>query len=326
MPTSPARKWLVAAAKLAVLALVVWFVQDTLVDAWRQLGKHPWRVDPGWLAATGAFYLLGLLPAGLFWWYLLRVMGQPAAPGEALRAYFIGHLGKYVPGKAMVVVLRAGLIRGRHVDVGVAAASVFAETLTMMAVGAVLAAGTLAIRLSDERALFWGALGLALLAGLPTLPPIFRRVARLAGVGRNRPEVAKQLDRLNWAVLGVGWLAMLASWCGLAASLWAMLRALGLDVPGLFADPAAYIAAVSLSMVAGFLSLIPGGLGVRDMILLRLLARLFPLTAAEAVVAGVLLRLTWLISELVLSALLYLLPGVTSCSRLSCRFTTKRKA
>ena len=81
-------------------------------------------------------YLVGLLPEGLFWQRALRAMGQEAPLGRTLRAYYIGHLGKYVPGKAMVVVLRTGLICGPGVDAGIAAASVFLETLTMMAVGA----------------------------------------------------------------------------------------------------------------------------------------------------------------------------------------------
>ena len=56
-------------------------------------------------------------------------------------------------------------------------------------------------------------------------------------------------------------------------------------------------------MVAGFLSLIPGGLGVRDWILMTLLAPQYG--AKTAVVSTVLLRVVWLLSELVVSAILY---------------------
>jgi hypothetical protein len=233
--------------------------------------------------------------------------------GETLRAYYIGHLGKYVPGKAMVVVLRAGLIHGRGLPAGLAAASVFVETLTMMAVGAVLAAAMLAVRLRDERLLFWGAIALAVAAGVPTLPPIFRRLLRVARVGRcsprvvgrDDPAVAAKIERLGWGTLGVGWVTMLLTWLGLAASLWMTMRALALPAPGLFDDLAAYLAAVSLAMVAGFLSLIPGGLGVRDVILVKLLVRLFHCSPAEAALASGLLRLVWLVSELIVSGMLY---------------------
>ena len=81
-------------------------------------GEYSWDFDPGWLGLAGVLYLLGLLPAGLFWHRVLLVLGQDARLGETLRAYYIGHLGKYVPGKAMVVVIRAGLIRSHRVHDG----------------------------------------------------------------------------------------------------------------------------------------------------------------------------------------------------------------
>ena len=56
----------------------------------------------------------------------------------------------------------------------------------MMAVGAFLAAVVLAVGFRGEAPKFWGAVGLMLVAGLPTLPAIFKRLARLAGVARGR--------------------------------------------------------------------------------------------------------------------------------------------
>ncbi len=303
-----AKKRLLLAAKVLVFAVVVWFVQGTLVDAWRQLGQHEWSLNPWWLLAAGGLYLLGLLPAGLFWWRILRVCGQDAELGETLRAYYIGHLGKYVPGKAMVVVLRAGLIHGRGVAPGVAAASVFAETLTMMAVGAGLAAAVLAVHVRDEQGLFWGAIGLAGASIAPTIPPVFRRLARAAGIGRSDPTVRANLERLGYKTLLGGWVAMLGVWACLGLSLWATIRALGVVEADLLEYFTGYLAAVSLAMVAGFLSLIPGGLGVRDVVLLRMTARLLPLDAGAAAMAAVVLRLVWLLSELAISVILYFCP------------------
>lgn len=302
------KKRLLLAAKILIFALVVWFVRGTLVDAWQQLGEHEWSLKPGWLLAACGLYLLGLLPAGLFWWRILRVCGQSARLGETLRAYYIGHLGKYVPGKAMVVILRAGLIHGRRADPGVAAAGVFAETLTMMAVGACLAAAVLAVQVRDAPELFWGAVGLAVASAAPTIPPVFHRLARLAGVGRSEPAARENLQRLGYATLLGGWIAMLLVWGLLGLSLWATVRALGGAAGGPLEHFSGYLAAVSLAMVAGFLSLIPGGLGVRDVVLLRMTARLLPLGAAEAALAAVMLRLVWLLSELAISAILYVYP------------------
>ena len=302
------KKWLIVAVKLLIIVLVAWFVRDTLVKAWRQIGEQTWHWQPFWLVSAGAIYLIGLLPAAAYWHYVLKVLGQDVRWANTLRAYYIGHLGKYVPGKAMVVILRTGMVRGHRVDTGVAAVSVFFETLTMMAVGAFMAAGILAVRLREERMLFWGSIGLMIVSGLPVLPPIFRRLARLAGIGKSNPAAAAALSRLGWDTLLAGWMCMMLVWVLMAASLWATFRAMGMDI-GLIEYAPELIAAVSLSMVAGFLSFIPAGLGVRDLVLVELLVKMFAsggINDAMATVAGGLLRLIWLVSELIISGILYL--------------------
>jgi len=299
------KKRLKTAVKLLIVAVVLWAIRGTLSDAWHQMGQFEWQFEPQWALAAGAFYLLGLAPAGLFWHRVLRVLGQEAGLGETLRVYFIGHLGKYVPGKAMVVILRAGLIRSHRVDTGIAAVSVFFETLTMMAVGACIAAGILAVKLRDEQFLFYGAIGLMLAAGLPTVPPIFRRLARMARVGKSDPTTGEKLENLGCGTLLLGWCCMLVVWAMLGLSLWATFRATGIHHLGPVEHFSDYTAAVSLAMVAGFLSLIPGGLGVRDGILIKLLVPLLRVSEAQALVAGALLRLVWLLSELLISIILY---------------------
>jgi len=95
------------------------------------------------------------------------------------------------------------------------------------------------------------------------------------------------------------------AWGLIAASLWATFRTIGVEDIGLIEYGPQYIAAVSLSMVAGFLSLIPAGLGVRDLVLVELIVKLFAVNDATATVAGGLLRLIWLVSEVVICGILY---------------------
>ena len=61
-------------------------------------------------------------------------------PAHNLHAYFVGHLGKYVPGKALVLVIRVSLLKPRMITIRLGAASIMLETLMLMSVGAVLAA------------------------------------------------------------------------------------------------------------------------------------------------------------------------------------------
>jgi uncharacterized membrane protein YbhN (UPF0104 family) len=67
-------------------------------------------------------------------------------------------------------------------------------------------------------------------------------------------------------------------------------------------------------VVLGFLSFIPGGFGVREMVLLPLLAPAFG--EAGALVAAILLRLEWLVSELLVSSILYW--GVRGVDQVDC--------
>ena len=133
-------------------------------QSWNYLLEHPRPLTSKWLALSGGLYLLALLPEGLFWHWALKALGQDVGLLETLRAYYIGHLGKYVPGKAMVIVLRTGLIHSQRVDTSIAVASVFLETLTMMAVGACIAVPVLAIWFTHNPALIAAAVATAIVA------------------------------------------------------------------------------------------------------------------------------------------------------------------
>jgi uncharacterized membrane protein YbhN (UPF0104 family) len=62
-------------------------------------------------------------------------------------------------------------------------------------------------------------------------------------------------------------------------------------------------ACAALAVVAGFLSLLPAGAGVREYVMMTLLAPAFGHVAA--VVSAVLLRLVWMASEVLVSVILY---------------------
>jgi uncharacterized membrane protein YbhN (UPF0104 family) len=315
-PAPRRRTWLRLAIELGVLVLVSAFVWRSVVDACHQLHDYKFQLQPAWLVASGAFYLLGLLPMGIFWFYVLRALGQHAHLAETLRAFYIGHLGKYVPGKALVVILRTGLIHSERVSAGVAAASVFLETLTMMAVGAFLAAVILAGGLHRDIAaqhpyLMPLAAGIIVVSGLPTLPPVFRRLALQFRVGRNDPEIESKLRGVTWRLMIVGWIGVAAGWTLIGWSLWATLRGMGIEGLEPVGHLQYYVAAAALAVVAGFLSLLPGGAVVRELILTAILGIYFSQVVhanpeqANPLVTAVIVRLVWLAAELLLAGVLY---------------------
>lgn len=300
------RRWVFAIKtliRLLVLSLVGWGIWRTVAKAADQWPEDlSWiDIDPAWFALAGVFYAAGLVPCWVFWHRTLLAMGQAPNWRESLRAFWIGHLGKYVPGKAMVVILRTSLVQSDRVSKTVAATSVFVETLTMMSVGAFLSSVIL-LFVSDNIWLTLLAVGLMAGSGIPTLPPIFRRVVRMLRVEKANPQIETAIAGLNYSLVLTGWISIAGGWLLLGASLWATLHALPGTAPALAQLPL-LTAAVGLAMVAGFLSLIPGGLGVRDLILMELLVPDYGPVAAFA--SAILLRLAWLLSELLISAILY---------------------
>ena len=71
------------------------------------------------------------------------------------------------------------------------------------------------------------------------------------------------------------------------------------------ADFAVITASVALGLVAGFISLLPGGAGVREYIILILLAG--PYGVVVATVVAIILRLIWLATEVVMASVFFIL-------------------
>ena len=103
------------------------------------------------LIPAGLLYLLAHCCWGSFWVRLLWEQGIPVTLYTGLRSYFVSQLGKYVPGKAWVLLMRVGMLGAAGTKLAVGMTATY-ETLTNMA------AGTL--------------LGIAFLPYLGVLPPI----------------------------------------------------------------------------------------------------------------------------------------------------------
>jgi uncharacterized membrane protein YbhN (UPF0104 family) len=299
-------KWSITAAKLAVLALLIWFMRKTLNQAFVDLEKHEgkWHVTWPWLVAAGAFYALGALPAADFWYRLLRASNQKITHYAALRAFYVSQIGKYVPGKAIVLVLRAELARPMHVPKTLVMATVILETLTNMADGALMGLIILARQLAQDWRLLAAVVAMFLVTGLPILPPVFKLAMRYSGMVKLNPSAINQMDHIGFRTMGWGWLTMAGGWWLQGLSLWAVLRALGALDGGPLENWPLHTAVAALSVVAGFLAFLPGGLVVREFVIIELFTPIYGPT--HAVVSAILLRLVSVVSDSLLSIILYL--------------------
>ena len=260
------------------------------------------NLRPGYLVGCGAFYFLAMLPPWLFYHFVVRRMDQRPTPWETFRAFVVSQMGKYVPGKAVVVVLRAALVRSERCHALPATMAVFAETLLGMAVGATMGSLVLVWKARETPWLIPVAIGMAVLCVVPTLPPLFRRVTTLLLAKKFGADLPRYLRGTTWSFFGVGWLILPWGWVFNGVSLWCALQAFpgveGLDLPTVFP---LVVGVAALSVVAGFITLLPGGLVIRELIITTLLGPVVGPPIALAAAVGQ--RLVWLAVELSVSGL-----------------------
>ncbi|MDR3196559.1 MAG: flippase-like domain-containing protein [Planctomycetaceae bacterium] len=319
------KKRLILIVKIViVLAIFGWIVWE-LQKSWHKVNQIHWTPNYYWLAVSAFFYGISYIPSVFFWRHTMRLFGQHPGWYETFRAYYIGHLGKYIPGKAMVVILRASLLNRERTQLSIAAATVVLETLNMMAVGGFISAMIMILWFRDlpvGNYLTFVAAGLMLFIGLPVFPPIFRRFAKQLGVGGKDPEIDQKLRKLRFRTMVYGWGLMSIDWLLLGLSLWATIRGVGIDTGTLTEHLPQYVLAATLSVVVGFILMIPGGLGVREIIITQITIPLLitllmntdpeltPTDAAELavlyalVIAGVQRGIS-IVSELLISAIFW---------------------
>jgi uncharacterized membrane protein YbhN (UPF0104 family) len=328
---------------LAVLGAVLLAARGS-IDAWRResdasrIGLKDIRWD--WIGWSALAYAVSLFPSGLVLAQALRGLRQRVSLPLVTAAQLIGHLGKYVPGKAMVVVLRAAVLnRGPfRVSARVATAAVVIETASLVAVGSILSLA-LVLVLDTPSWLRWGTALLAAGGLVGTLPPVLRMVfSRRWGVvpaagpetlsgdspatevvhrlpsvqnrsgGKGLAARLVQPIPLDWTAkeLAESWLWCTISWVFTGLSMTAIVLAL---IPRpLPTDPWSLTlissAAAMLAFVAGFLSLLPGGALVRELVLATLLQPV--IGQGPALLAAVAARLVQLAVECFLCAGIWL--------------------
>lgn len=317
---SPLKKFIkksIACFQYLLAFAILWLIWGKLGKAWDQIqsAEYVLQFNGFWMAASFFFYLLSLPFPASYWHCVLRQLGQKPTLRSTIRAHLIGHLGKYVPGKIFVVLIRSGLLKGPNVDATVCVLSIFLEGLMQMAVGALVMA-TLFIFWSsqmDDARFLWGSLLLFVMTGCPILPPIFKLAVKLIGMKKFSHEVNK-VDLLSWKTFLFGIPLMIGYWLLLGLSLWCVLLGVGLELPFCGVYPIALLA-ITASMTVGFVIVIaPGGMGVREAIIVILMAPLLKnftnVPDAAALVSACVLRILWIVAELFCAGFVYFtLPG-----------------
>lgn len=299
-------KWLLFVAVVAFVAKRGW-------ELWHQDELQEVEIDAGRLVLAGGVYVIAWIPSAWFWQRLMHALGNRVTLGDSVRAFYCGHLGKYIPGKATVLVIRAGLMKSRGFSAAVAAVTATFETLLLMgagaAVGLALAPWTgwpgWMPRESPAAVVTPLVVVAAVGMSLPLLSRILTWIAvRMTPQGLADPD---HVTRIDPKLIAAGLAVFVGCWVLLGLSLGLTLQAVSPE-PVDFADLPMWTGAVSLATVIGFLAVFaPGGVGVREGLLITVLLVQPGIGEKQAVAAAVLLRLVWLVAEIFAAAAVYYL-------------------
>ncbi len=291
--------------QIAVTLLVIAFVTYAFWKPLQQISQHQVEWNYGYLACAGGAYLLGLSCSVTFWWLSLLSLGQHPVPIRVLWAYFVGHVAKYVPGTALVVLLRTILVKGPHCRLEVAAVTVVYETMVFMAVGAVLAAFVVLIQGPLSEHLNYVHVALLLAGAVPlVIPAVFNAIMkRLTAPLRKLPDgTLAPFPKLDMRILTLGIFLQAACNVLVGTSLAFVILSVRPDINPWPMLPE-LVAKLAAATVLGFVIPTPAGLGTREWAIMVLLQD--QVGTDYAVLIALLTRLTWLVSECTMVIILY---------------------
>ncbi len=272
-------------AALALVAAAVFYLARTIGVNWAELRRFEWNVRWVPLAVSIPLHVLVLVWGVWIWGRVLGHLGHSAIPQLVLsRIWFLSNLARYIPGKVFQFVAAAQLSRSSGLSAPVMLTSLLVSTCI-----SVLAAGLL-----GSWTLLAGSLWLPAIASVVCLgalhPGVINRI--LGAVPRILHKEVIRWSGSWWDGLGLLGLSAIG-WIGYGVAYHLFIWSIA-EVPWeLFPQ---MVGVNCLSFVLGYVSLLPGGLGVREVAMTELLNPYLP--AGVGAVLALAARLWTIVTEL----------------------------
>lgn len=280
------------ALQVVLVAALLGFVGWAAVRQWSSVRAVIGELSVTALALSFAAALLGAWCAFLSWRAVLADLGGDVRLTAGMRIFFVGQLGKYVPGKVWPILTQARLGR----DYQLPGRSSAAAAAILMGIALLTALAVTAVCLPVVGGIAWREYWWTVLAlpavGVVLWPPVLNRL--LAWVMRvaRRDPVPRPLS-LRGIGLAVWW--SLVSWLCYGAHLWVLLgdlRVGGGATLGLLS-----LGAFAASWSVGFLlAVAPAGVGGREVALVVILG--VSVAQPVALVAAVVSRLLMTLADI----------------------------
>jgi uncharacterized membrane protein YbhN (UPF0104 family) len=259
-----------------LVALAVWAV----ASEWRDVRAAVRELEPGWLAVAVLATVVNVALAGMVWRTVLADLGSTLRLPVAARIFFVGQLGKYLPGSVWPVVMQTELGRDHHVPRRRTATATMVSLL--LSVTSALLVVLLALPLAPAAlpsGFGWAVLlvvPLAVLLHPAVLGWLVDRGLRLVG----REGLAERTT-LRGTLLATLW--AIGSWTGAGLQVWALAVPLG--APADLRTAVLLIGGYGLAWAVGFIVIIaPAGAGAREVALAAVLAPVLDGNGAVVVV------------------------------------------
>jgi glycosyltransferase 2 family protein len=294
------RKALIGLARWVCAGILLYAAGRQVVVELRKLHDRELNLDLLLLFVGALLYTAAMSCFAAYWRQTALGMGGRPGNLEVQRAYFASQLGKYIPGKAWVILIRCALLDNQTTTTSVIIASTFYETLAMMAAGSVLALAALLAAGNARPVMIVLAAGLT--AGLlfAVLPPVFGRLTTWTARSFHIP-----IATITYATWFQAFRYCIPGWMAAGLSLLALAGSLGISMFS-FAGFLLACGSIALAIVGGFAVLIvPAGLGVREWVMMQTLGPTIGISNAALI--AILARITHISVELFAAGCLYLL-------------------
>jgi hypothetical protein len=279
--------------KAVLLLAVIALLGVVVVDEWSDVAHVIGSESVASLAGSTVLALTGTWCSFLSWRALSADLGAAVPLVGSMRIFFVGQLGKYVPGKVWPVVAQMRLGRRYEVPGRISAAAAAIVTLLTFGVGLLVTAVTLPLLGGDALRRYWWALLVLPVAVVLLLPPVLNRLLeRILRLLRREP-MPRPLT-LAGTGRAVGWAVVM--WLLYGAHLLVLLTGAGepLTAELVVRSTGAFAASWAIGFLLAFA---PAGLGVREIGLVGLLGATVaqPLAVAATLISRLMLTLADLV-------------------------------
>jgi uncharacterized membrane protein YbhN (UPF0104 family) len=280
------------------VGLAVW----ALWSRWPEVVTAIGQLDAAHLALAALATVINAVMTGLAWRALLADLGAPLPFGLAARVFFVGQVGKYVPGSLWPMIVQAELAK-RHV----ARRSTVAATVVLLLLSgaSALLVVLVAFPLTPQgggATVRWAALlvvPVAVLLHPGLLGRLLDRALRLVG----RPPL-EQWTSVRGTAVATAW--ALAAWVMAGLQIW--LLAVPLGAPATWRTLALTTGGYALAWAIGLVVVVaPAGAGAREVALAAVLSTV--LDSGAVVVVVLLSRVLFTGADLALAGLGFFAAG-----------------